>query len=93
VRLSRPRILLRAALLAGCGGFLIWKGWAARAAAHAAAGAPEAVLLLRVALVELSLGILGLVTVAVALLALRTRKRTHTLRLGDLKGPGPPERP
>ncbi len=87
MRLSRPRVLLRAALLAVGGGFLLWKAWEARAAARAAEG-PAATLLTRVALVEVLMGALGFVAAAVALLALRRRGRTHTLHLGDL----PPKR-
>ncbi len=82
VRLSRSRVLLRAVLLVVASAFMLWKAWAAHLAA--AAGGPGAVLLSRVALVEALLGVLGLAAAAVALLALRTRKRTHTLRLSDL---------
>jgi len=84
VRLSRSRVLLRAVLLMAASAFMFWKAWGAHLAA-AAAGAPEAVLLSRVALVEALLGILGLAAAAVALLALRARKRTHTLRLSGLE--------
>jgi hypothetical protein len=87
MRLSRPRILLRAALLSVGGGFLLWKAWEARAAGRAAEG-PAAALLGRVALVEALMGALALAAAAVALLALRRRARTHTLHLGDL----PPRR-
>ncbi len=83
MRLSRPRVLLRAVLLVVAGGFMLWKAWEAHAAA-AAGGAP-AVLLSRLALVEGLLGVLGLVAAGVALTALRPRKRTHTLRLSDLE--------
>ncbi len=55
-----------------------------RAAADAGAGA---VLLERVALVEALVGILALAASAMALLALRRRKRTHSLRLRDLDPP------
>jgi hypothetical protein len=87
VRLSRPRVLLRAALLAVGGAFMLWRAWEARAAGAAAEGG-EAVLLSRVALVEALVGALALVAAGVALLALRRRPRTHTLHLGDLPGPG-----
>lgn len=84
MRLSRPRILLRAGLLAIGGFFLLWKAWGAHAAAGAAVGTPGAVLLARIALVEALMGILGLVAAGVALLSLRQRKRWHTLQLSDL---------
>jgi hypothetical protein len=87
VRLSRPRVLLRAVLLVVASGFLLWKAWDASQSASAAAGTPSAVLLSWVALVEALLGALGLVAAGVALNALRTRKRTHTLRLDDLNKP------
>lgn len=94
VHLSRPRVLLRAVLLVVGGGFLLWKAWGAHLAARAAGASPEALLLSRVALVEALMGSLGLVAAGLALLALRQRKRTHTLQLGDLakrsedEGPG-----
>ena len=96
--LSRSRVLVRAALLAIGGGFMLWKAWEARAAA-ALADAPHALLLRRVALVEALVGVLALAAAGMALLALRRRRRRHTLHLGDLggtraRGPGsggPPE--
>ena len=89
MRLSRPRVLLRAALLAVGGGYLLWRAWEARGAGREAYGA-SALLLSRVALVEALMGALGLAAAAVALLALRRRRRTHTLHLSDLPPPGPP---
>ncbi len=89
MRLSRPRLLLRVTLLVVAAGFMLWKAWEAHLAAGAAAGTPAAVLLSRVALVEALLGVLGLVAAGVALNALRTRKRAHTLRLGDLDRDSP----
>lgn len=88
VRLSRPRVLLRAALLVVAGAFMLWKAWGTHLAARAAAESSGAPLLSRMALVEALLGILGLAAAGVALLALRTRKRTHTLRLSDLERNG-----
>ncbi len=85
VRLSRPRVLLRAVLLIVAGAFMLWKAWGAHLAAREATGGSGALLLSRIALVEALLGVLGLVAAGVALMALRTRKRTHTLRLGDLE--------
>ncbi len=91
MRLSRPRVLLRAVLLIVASAFMLWKAWGAHLAAREAAGGSGAVLLSRIALVEALLGILGLIAAGVALLALRTRKRTHTLRLGDLDRSDPGE--
>ncbi len=85
MRLSRPRVLLRAVLLLLGGGFMLWRAWEAHRAAGAADGMPSAVLLSRVALVEALLGALALVAAGVALNALRVRKRAHTLRLSDLE--------
>ncbi len=84
MRLSRPRVLLRAVLLVVGGCFLLWKAWGAHLAARAGGASPEALLLSRVALVEALMGVLGLVAAGLALLSLRQRKRTHTLQLGDL---------
>jgi len=81
VRLSRPRVLLRAALLLVGAAFMFWRAWEARAAARTGAGAPQALLLERVALIEGLVGVLALAAAAAALLALRRRPRTHTLRL------------
>jgi len=69
---------------------MLWKAWGAHLAARAAAGS-SAVLLSRVALVEALLGALGLVAAGVALNALRTRRRTHTLQLSDVAKPDSPE--
>lgn len=87
MRLSRPRVLLRAVLLAMGSAFMLWRAWEARSAAAATEGG-EAALLSRVALVEALVGALALVAAGLALLALRRRPRTHTLQLGDLPGPG-----
>jgi hypothetical protein len=88
VRLSRPRVWIRAALLSVGGGFMLWRAFEAHAAAGGAEG-PEAVLLARVALVEALMGALGLLAAAMAVRALRRRPRTHSLHLGDLPGRGP----
>ncbi len=96
VRLSRPRVLLRAVLLVVTGAFMLWKAWGAHLAARQAPGTSEVLLLSRIALVEALLGMLGLAAAGVALLTLRKRRRTHTLRLGDLgppaSGPESPDR-
>ncbi len=86
MRLSRPRVLLRAALLAVGGGFMLWRAWQARTAARELG--PDGLLLSRIALVELLVGLLALVAAGVALLALRRRGRRHTLRLKDLEPGG-----
>lgn len=85
MRLSRSRVLLRAALLVVGGVFMLAKAWEAHAAA-ADAGA-GAVLLQRVALVEALVGVLALAAAGMALLALRPRRRARTLRLRDLAPP------
>jgi hypothetical protein len=94
MRLSRPRLLLRAALLAIGSGFMLVKAWYAWGAA-AEAGAQQ-LLLRRIAMVEALVGLLALAAAAVAILAaLRPSRRRHTLRLGDLRPPRerPPEPP
>jgi len=88
VRLSRPRVLLRAALLLVGAAFMLWKGWQSFAASRALDG-PEAVLAGRIAVVFALIGLLALLTGAIALSSLRRRPRLHTLRLGGLPAPGP----
>jgi hypothetical protein len=82
VRLSRSRLLLRAALLAIGGVFMLWKALDASRAAGAAGGG-EALLLRRIALVEGLVGVLALAAAAMALIALRRRPRRHSLHLRD----------
>ncbi len=84
MRLSRPRVLLRAALLAVGGAFMLWKAAGTHRAAAQAGGA-DGVLLSRLALVWALVGVLALAAAAMALLALRERPRRHTLHLGDVK--------
>jgi hypothetical protein len=86
VRLSRPRVLIRAGLLLVGGAFMLVKAYEARRAAGAVAPA-DAVLLSRIALVETLVGLLALVAAGIALLALRRRRRPHTLRLKDVERP------
>jgi hypothetical protein len=86
VHLSRPRILLRATLLAVGGAFMLAKAWEARSAA-AEPGAGDALLLQRIALVEALVGVLAIAAAVIALLALRPRRRRQTLRLKDLDRP------
>jgi hypothetical protein len=89
VRLSRPRVLLRLALLLVGAGFMAWKGWDTGAAAHQAGLAPgQALLLHRVALVEWLLAALALGTAAAAGLALRRRPARRKLGLVEEEPPG-----
>jgi len=96
MRLSRPRIVLRALLLLLGGAVMLWRAQGARSDARAAlaSGAENAQLLSRVALVELLVGLLALGAAVLALLALRRRRPRHTLRLSDLgtgaSSPGEP---
>lgn len=91
MRLSRPRVLLRAVLLATGGAFMAWKAIDARRGAAGATG-PEALLLERFALVWALVAALALATAAVALLSLRRRPRRHTLHLGAAVPPRAAER-
>lgn len=100
MRLSRPRVLLRAGLLLVGGAFMLARAFQARRAAGEVPPA-DAPLLNRIALVEVLVGLLALCAAGVALLALRRRQRTHTLHLTDVEprredaapGPGEPRRP
>lgn len=102
MRLSRPRLLIRAALLWVGGAFMLLKALAAHRGARLAEPA-DAVLLGRIALVEALMGALALAAGGVALLALRRRSRAHTLHLEDVArqrasppgptGDGPPPGP
>ena len=85
MRLSRPRLVLRAILLTVGGGFMLWKAWESTHAAGASGG--DALLLRSVTLVEALVGVLALGAAGIALLALRRRARRHTL---DLRGRVPP---
>jgi len=91
VRLSRPRLLLRAALLLVVGAFMAWRGFDTRATAGQPGVDPAAaVTLSRIALVEWFLAGLAVVTAAAALLSLRRRPRQHSLHLGPVE-PDPGE--
>jgi membrane protein implicated in regulation of membrane protease activity len=94
VRLSRPRVLLRAALLVTGGAYMLWRAWAMNAGA-AGQERPEAVLQERLALVWALMGALAIATAIAALLSLRPRRRRHTLHLEgeDRAPPGPPTDP
>ncbi len=82
MRLSRPRLALRAALLSTGGAFMAWKAVAAHRGARAEGG-PGALLLERLALVWALVAALAIGAAIVALLALRPRPRRHTLHLRD----------
>ncbi len=85
VRLSRGRVLLRAALLWAGGGWALWWAWRTYGRAGALAG-PERALHQRLALVYALVGGLAVLTGLVAALATRPRPRRHTLHL-DRRGP------
>jgi hypothetical protein len=85
VRLSRPRVALRVALLAVGGAYMIWRGAEARSALGPLGGG-EALLGSRLALVWILMGALALLTAAGGALSLRRRPPKRTLRLGDLTG-------
>jgi hypothetical protein len=86
VRLSRPRVLLRLVLLLVGAGFMGWKAWDTELASCAPAMAPgDALLLHRIAAIELLLALLALGTAVAAGLALR--RRTHRRRLGLVDPP------
>jgi len=84
VRLSRGRVLLRAALLWAGGGWALWWAWRShgRARGLELQGAERA-LHDRLALVYALVGALAVLTGLVAALATRRRVRRHTLRLGE----------
>ena len=86
MRLSRPRVLLRAALLFTGGAYMLWRAWASWSGA-AGLEPSDALLQRRFALVWALVGILALGTAAVAVLSLRRRPRRRTLHLGgDAEG-------
>lgn len=88
MRLSRPRLALRALLLVVLAGFMAWRARQTGQAAAAPGVEPGGALMLsRIALVEWVLAGLALLTAGGALLALRRHPRTHSLHLGG----APPE--
>jgi hypothetical protein len=88
VRLSRPRLILRASLLVLVGAFMTWRGFETRATAGQPGVDPSAALTLSpIALVEWILAGLAIVTAALALLSLRQRPRQHSLHLGGERAP------
>jgi threonine/homoserine/homoserine lactone efflux protein len=81
VRISRPRVLLRVALLVAGGFYMLWRAMQAwRASGELEAGA--ATLQSRLAVLAALIGTLALLTALGAALSLRRRKRGGSLRLG-----------
>lgn len=96
MRLSKPRLLLRAALLLFLAGFMAWRALeTGRTAAEPGLEPGGALMLSRIALVEWVLAALALLTAGGVLLALRRKPRTHSLHLDGPPPaearPGPPE--
>jgi hypothetical protein len=88
VRLSRPRVLLRLVLLLVGAGFMAWKAWETELSSGAAGLAPGGALLLhRIALVELLLALLALGTAGAAGVALRRRPARRLLGLVSREPP------
>jgi hypothetical protein len=78
MRLSRHRVVLRAALLAIGAAFMFWRAWETGRGARAGAdGRLRAVL----TAVEVLMGLLALAAASLAVRALRERPRHHTLHL------------
>jgi hypothetical protein len=82
MRISRPRLLLRATLLLAGAAFMSWRASVTWPGLHGEA--LPAVL----ALVEALMGLLALVAAGVALRAMRPRPRQRTLRLPPAKRSG-----
>jgi len=88
VRLSRPRLLLRSALLALGGGYMVWHALDLRREAQGLDPA-ESLLRQRFALLWALVALVAFATAAVALLSLRRRPTRQTLRLDRRDGSGP----
>jgi len=88
VRLSRPRLILRAALLALGGGYTAWHALELRRDAQGLDPA-EGLLRERFALLWALVALVAFATAAVALLSLRRRPPRRTLRLDRRDGSGP----
>lgn len=84
MRLSRPRIALRVALLAVGGTYMLWRALEGRRALETLQGS-DAVLASRLALIWALMGVLALVTAATAAFSLRRRRRRGTLQLGGTR--------
>lgn len=96
MRLSRPRLLLRAALLVFLAGFMAWRARdTGLSSAEPGLEAGAALLLSRIALLEWVLAGLALVVAGAALLRLRPGSRQRSPRLDGAPDPGepPPESP
>jgi hypothetical protein len=89
VRLSKTRVLLRAALLLFLAGFMVWRAVeTGRTAAEPGLEPVGATTLSRIALVEWILAGLALLTAGAALLSLRQRPRVRPLHLDGTPRPG-----
>ena len=84
MKISRPRLVLRAALLLVGGGYMLVKSLAMGRAGLAAAAGDRRLLLASSAVAAL-MGVLALVAAGMAVLALRPRPRQHTLHLEGLR--------
>jgi hypothetical protein len=94
VRLSKPRLFLRAALLLFLAGFMAWRAVeTSRTAAAPGLEPAGATMLSRIALIEWILAGLAVLTAGAALLSLRQRPRTRPLHLGGTPRPGGEEPP
>ena len=89
MRISRGRLLLRAALLLVGGGYMGWRAWETRRAALTQTGA-ERVLGERLALVMGLVGLLALLIAIVVAWQLRRRERRHSLHLPGSTPKAPP---
>jgi len=90
VRLSKPRLLLRAALLLFLAGFMAWRAVeTGRTAAGPGLEPVGATMLSRIALIEWILAGLAVLTAGAALLSLR--RRTDAPSLGAAPRPGASE--
>ncbi len=92
MKMSRGRVLLRAALLLVGGAYMIWRALHARSLARLLPG-PDALLQQRLALIWALVGALAILTGLGALYLLRPRRHRQTLTLGPRPpgdGPGMP---
>ena len=89
MRLSPARVIVRVALLAVGGAYMVWRALDARSASRGLGGG-DALLGSRLALVWALVGALALLTAAAAALSLRPRGRKRTLKLGEVPSAGDP---
>jgi hypothetical protein len=92
VRLSRPRVLVRVALLVLGGAYMLWHALELRRGTQGLEPA-EALLRDRFALLWTLVAVVAFATAAVALLSLRSRPRRRSLHLDRGEGAVPGERP